>query len=348
LPIRNEIVFIKRTIESILNQDCNHNNLEIIIVDGMSDDGTREVIKSYQKKYKYINLIDNPEIYVPSGFNRALSISCGDIIIRLDGHSMMGPNYISKCINLIKKGKAECVGGSISHVSKDIIGLAIVVAQSSIIGVGGVSFRSKNQKGKFVDTLAFGAYKRKVFELVGAYDEDLIRNQDDEFNFRMIQNGMKIWLDPSINSYYYPRSSFKKLFKQYFGYGFYKIRVFQKRGGISSWRHLVPGTFVLGLISSILFIIVYSHFSLFYILSIPYLVLISVGTVYDFNLKTDKNISIIDKLLLIILVPFTYMILHFSYGIGSIIGSIYFINNWRNNMVNDFSFNKELFKKNGT
>ena len=103
--------------------------------------------------------------------------------------------------------------------------------------MGGVAFRQGLIGGEFVDTLAFGAYKREVLEELGGYDEELVRNQDDEFNFRLIQNGGKIWLDPSINSKYFPRTSFVKLFKQYFQYGFYKIRVMQKRRGIASLRH---------------------------------------------------------------------------------------------------------------
>ena len=93
--------------------------------------------------------------------------------------------------------------------------------------------------GKFVDTLAFGSYKREIFDQIGGYDEELIRNQDDEFNFRLVQNGEKIWLDPSISSKYYNRSNYKMLFSQYFYYGFYKIRVFQKRKSFSSYRHLI-------------------------------------------------------------------------------------------------------------
>ena len=161
----------------------------------------------------------------------ALSIAEGDIIIRLDGHAKIKSNYIVSCLNALKRKDASCVGGVTEHISESFFGSLIVFCQSSKFGSGGVSFRSKIDKGKYVSTLAFGAYKREVFEKIGGYDEELIRNQDDEFNFRMLQSDMKIWLDPSINSYYSPRNSLVKLFKQYFGYGKYKVRVIQKRKG---------------------------------------------------------------------------------------------------------------------
>ena len=211
----------------------------------MSTDGTRDIIIKYQKDHPNIHLIDNPEKIVSTGFNRALNELKGDIIIRVDGHCEIAPDYIQKCLECLEKINADCVGGPTEHVESGLVGKSIKIAQSSFFGVGGVSFRQKVEKGKYVDTLAFGAYKREVFEKFGGYDEELVRNQDDEFNFRIVQGGGKIWLDPSIKSTYTQRNSFTGLFKQYFQYGFYKIRVMQKRRGIASWRHLVPGIFVL-------------------------------------------------------------------------------------------------------
>ena len=198
-------------------------------------------------------MIDNPEKIVSTGFNRALSITKGNVIIRVDGHSILGNNFTQHCLNAFEKVDAVCVGGATEHVASGFIGSSIKIAQSSIFGVGGAAFRQGLTGGEFVDTLAFGAYKRAVFEELGGYDEELVRNQDDEFNFRLIQNGGKIWLDPSINSKYFPRTSFVKLFKQYFQYGFYKIRVMQKRRGIASLRHLVPALFIIAIITVLIY-----------------------------------------------------------------------------------------------
>ena len=247
IPIFNEQKFISRAIRSVLNQDIKKIYQEIIIVDGMSTDGTRGIIDGFKKKHKNIILLDNPEKLVSIGFNKALTISKGDIIFRLDGHAEFGPGYFRKCIAIMKKKDINCVGGVIIHHSYGIIGKTIQISQSSIFGVGGVDFRKTNTKAKFVDTLAFGAYNRKLFENFGGYDEDLVKNQDDELNFRIIQNGEKIWLDPTLKTIYYSRNNFKDLLSQYFFYGFYKIRVIQKRKGFASWRHLIPAVFLISL-----------------------------------------------------------------------------------------------------
>jgi len=204
--------------------------------------------------------------------------------------------------------------------------------------VGGVAFRQGLTGGEFVDTLAFGAYKREVFEELGGYDEELVRNQDDEFNFRLIQNGGKIWLDPSINSKYFPRTSFVKLFKQYFQYGFYKIRVMQKRRGIASLRHLVPALFIIAIIT----VLIYSLYGI----TIPAILLgasytaLMIISIFIELLKTPKNI------LSIFLLPITFFILHFSYGIGFLSGMIYFFNKWNDTNLIDSHFNRDTFNEN--
>ena len=337
LPIRNEFGFIEKTLQSILSQN-NGKDFEILVADGMSDDGTREIIKEYQSRNRQIKLIDNPEKIVSTGFNRALSITKGNVIIRVDGHSILGNNFTQHCLNAFEKVDAVCVGGATEHVAFGFIGSSIKIAQSSIFGVGGVAFRQGLTGGEFVDTLAFGAYKREVFEELGGYDEELVRNQDDEFNFRLIQNGGKIWLDPSINSKYFPRTSFVKLFKQYFQYGFYKIRVMQKRRGIASLRHLVPALFIIAIIT----VLIYSLYGI----TIPAILLgasytaLMIISIFIELLKTPKNI------LSIFLLPITFFILHFSYGIGFLSGMIYFFNKWNDTNLIDSHFNRDTFNEN--
>ena len=337
LPIRNEFGFIEKTLQSILSQN-NGKDFEILVADGMSDDGTREIVKEFQKRNSSIILINNLEKIVSTGFNRALSIAKGTIIIRVDGHSILGNNFTQHCLNAFEKVDAVCVGGATEHVASGFIGSSIKIAQSSIFGVGGVAFRQGLTGGEFVDTLAFGAYKREVLEELGGYDEELVRNQDDEFNFRLIQNGGKIWLDPSINSKYFPRTSFVKLFKQYFQYGFYKIRVMQKRRGIASLRHLVPALFIIAIIT----VLIYSLYGI----TIPAILLgasytaLMIISIFIELLKTPKNI------LSIFLLPITFFILHFSYGIGFLSGMIYFFNKWNDTNLIDSHFNRDTFNEN--
>ena len=336
LPIRNEVKYIKQTLESILNQNNINQVVEILIADGMSDDGTREIIKDYIQNNSNIPLIDNPEKIVSTGFNRALSISEGDIIIRVDGHSEISRNFINNCLLEFENTEADCVGGATEHIFSGIIGNAIKMAQSSFFGVGGVSFRKKVEKGEYVDTLAFGAYKRDVFDQLGGYDEELVRNQDDEFNFRMIQNDGKIWLTPSIKSTYTQRNSFKSLFKQYFQYGFYKVRVIQKRKGLASWRHLVPGIFVLLLLIGFFLFIIKSNPFFLFLVGMPYLLFSLNFTILEI-FKSPKHIFSIT------LLPLTFFILHFSYGLGFLLGLVYFWNKWNDTGLKDYHFNHEQF-----
>ena len=219
LPIRNEKHFIEKTLKSITDQKFD-GELEIIISDGLSNDGTLEIIKQFQKKYRYIKLIRNNAKIVSTGFNKALNFAKGDIIIRVDGHSTIEPDFIKNSIKILNKKNASCVGGPTKHFSNTSIGKNISIAQCSYFGAGGASFRTGVSEGKYVNTVAFGAYNRAEFLKVGAYDEELIRNQDEEFNYRIIKNGGKIWIDPSIKSIYYVRNSILKLLRQYFYYGF--------------------------------------------------------------------------------------------------------------------------------
>ena len=321
-----------------MNQKDSGQEIELLFADGMSDDGTREIIQELKRENPNIHLIDNPEKIVSTGFNRALNESKGDIIIRVDGHCEIAPDFIQKCLECLEKINADCVGGSTDHVASGLVGKSIKLAQSSFFGVGGVSFRKNVEKGKYVDTLAFGAYKREVFDQLGGYDEELVRNQDDEFNFRMIQNDMKIWLDQSIKSTYTQRNSYRGLFKQYFQYGFYKIRVIQKRRGIASWRHVVPGLFVLILLFGLSIFLFTGNNNPILSLCLPYLSFSLFATIFEL-IKTPSN------LISVMMLPVTFFILHISYGLGFLMGFIYFLHKWGDIKTKDGHFDREQFTK---
>ena len=331
VPVRNELDYIRLTLDSILNQNNSDQIAEILIVDGLSDDGTREIIKNYIRTNNNVQLIDNPDKIVSTGFNRALSISKGEIIVRVDGHSQLSKDFIKCCITTLDNIDADCVGGPTEHISSGLIGNTIKIAQSSKFGVGGAEFRKGVINGKYVDTLAFGAYRREVFEKIGGYDEELVRNQDDEFNFRLIQNGGKIWLDPSIKSFYYPRKSLLKLFKQYFQYGFYKIRVVQKRRGFSSWRQIIPSIFVISLLIFFFYAIAFSVIFPFYLLILIYSSVNLIAVLFEIVkmvLKNKPRNKPQFSFVIFVVLPLVYFILHFSYGLGSVLGLIYFWDKW--------------------
>ncbi len=340
LPIRNEIENIRDLLDSILHQTI-EDEFEILIADGMSSDGTREIIQDYQYKNSSIQLINNPEKIVSTGFNRALSIAKGNIIIRIDGHALIKSNYINQCIKILKKIGADCVGGPTLHVSNGIVGDSIMICQTSKYGSGGAYFRNENSKGRYVDTLAFGAYKRSVFQSIGGYDEELIRNQDDEFNFRLCQSGGDIWLDPTIQSSYFPRNSLISFVKQYFQYGFYKVRVMQKRKGFASFRHIVPLCFIMALIIT-------SFLYFFYKISIPFLLIIGIYFSLSIIASFIHLFSFRYKLFSIVFLPLCYFTMHSSYGVGTLIGMFYFVNKWNDREVKDNHFNAKRFSENAT
>ena len=327
-------MFISDTLKSILNQKKSNGwQFEILIADGGSTDGTLEIISNIILKNPNVHLIKNPQKMVSTGFNLALNKANGEIIIRVDGHCEIAQNYIEKCYNLLKETDADIVGGVIETISSGLIGNAISIAQSSLFGVGGVKFRNKDLKeAKYVDTLAFGAHKREIFADIGGYDEEMVCNQDDEFNYRVLQAGKKIWMDPTIKTKYFARQSFIKLFKQYFNYGFYKVRGIQKRGQIFSIRHIIPSIFIVSLIITLI---------IGFFLQSPW-ISFSVGFLYLF-FNWSASLFVSPSFRLIHLISLAYWTLHLGYGLGFIWGLIRFFNKWNDTELKDFNFNREQF-----
>lgn len=251
MPVRNEGGFIARSLGAVLSQNNLERPPQVILVDGESDDDTVEVaLETATDAGKPIAIINNPERTAPSALNLGLANAIGRVVVRVDGHCEIPPDYLSSCLDLLQSIPAACVGGVCTPDPRTPMGQAIATAMSSPIGMGGVAFRSATGNPGPVDTLAFGAYRREVFDQIGGFDEELVRNQDDEFNFRLIQAGGTIWMDPSLKITYWSRESLKDLFRQFRGYGTYKVRLFQKRGAVPKGRHLAPLGLVLALLTS--------------------------------------------------------------------------------------------------
>jgi cellulose synthase/poly-beta-1,6-N-acetylglucosamine synthase-like glycosyltransferase len=247
MPVRNEAAFIERSVGSVLAQDHPADRYEVIVVDGDSDDDTPARVRALatQAGPTRVTLLHNPGRIVPSSLNLGLAVARGDLVIRVDGHAEIDSDYISRCIAVSRETTAACVGGPIRTLGSDDskAALAIAAAQGSTFGGGGAAYRTSTGSGP-VDTILFGAYRREVFEVVGDFDEELVRNQDDEFNLRVTGAGGVIWMDPSIRGTIFARPSYRGLWRQHRQYGLYKVRVMQKHGGVASPRHLVPAAFV--------------------------------------------------------------------------------------------------------
>ncbi|MBL0329971.1 MAG: glycosyltransferase family 2 protein [Bacteroidetes bacterium] len=314
IPCRNEEKYIGRCIDSILMQDYPHEKLSIFICDGMSTDETVAIVKDYAVKHAFIQLLVNEKQTTPFALNLGIKASTSDVVIILGAHSELYPDYVSSCVEAFDFApNIGCTGGIIENVYENEISDVIGKAMSSSFGVGNAHFRTGNKNG-FVDTVAFGAYKRDVFHKIGYFDEELIRNQDDEFNFRLIKNGFTIYLFRKIRSKYYVRASYGKLFKQYEQYGYWKVYVNKKHNTVTTLRQVVPLFFVLYLLFGVLASFFgYVYFTLF---AIGLLLYAAAGYLFAYNLSTDQfQITNIIRV---------FFILHFSYGWGYLKGMIDF------------------------
>jgi GT2 family glycosyltransferase len=223
--------------------------VEILVADGMSTDSSRRIVSEFAGRHANVGLLDNEKKIAPAAFNLGIRNARGSIVAIIGAHCFLAPDYISTCVHYLSTGEADCVGGPIESVGEGFWGQAISLAMSSPFGVGDAHFRYSHQE-RYVDTLAFGAYRREVFDRIGLFDEKLVRNQDYDLNYRLRKAGGKILLTPAIKSRYYTRSSLKKLWSQYFQYGFWKVQMLRKHPRSVRVRQLVPPLFILALLLS--------------------------------------------------------------------------------------------------
>lgn len=315
IPCKNEEKYISRCLKSIINSSYSKDLIEVFICDGKSQDSTIDIASYYTSNYPFIKILYNENETTPYGLNLGIKNSTGDVIIILGAHSEIQPDYIKNCLRDLDRDKnIACVGGYIDNIYENDFSRIISYAMSSRFGVGNAYFRTGRKNG-FVDTVAFGAYRREVFEKIGLFDEDLIRNQDDEFNYRVIRNGYKIFLSNKIKSKYYVRGSWEKLFKQYYQYGYWKIYVNRKHKTITSKRQIIPLFFFLFLVFGLfLSFINKSFFYLFIGIIILYFI-----SALLFSFEKTKGFSNVSKLMI------TFFILHLSYGLGYLEGILDFL-----------------------
>jgi GT2 family glycosyltransferase len=218
----------------------------VVIADGMSDDGTREVLVRMAESDARLRIVENPGRIVPKGLNAAIRAARGQVIVRMDAHTQYAPDYLRQCLAVLRETCADNVGGPWVTRGDGYLPRAIAAAFQSPFAAGGARAHDPDYEGP-LDTVYLGCWPRSVFDRVGLFDEELFRNEDDEFNLRLTRASGRIWQSPRIRSWYTPRGSLSALFLQYFQYGYWKVRVIQKHKRPASARHLVPGLFVLGL-----------------------------------------------------------------------------------------------------
>ena len=315
IPVYNEKLHLYECIESIRGQTYPKDLIEVLLIDGLSTDGTRKIINEYGEKYQFIKMLDNPQRIVPCALNIGIKNAKGDIIIRLDAHTYYDKDYILKSVETLNKVNAANVSGPIVTLpgSDTALAKAISFASSHIFGVGNSKFRT-NTKAQFVDTLAFGAFKKEIFDKLGLFNEKLARNQDIEFNYRIIRSGKKIFLNPEIKSYYYTQSTLKGLCFHSFKNGMWNLFTLAVNMRGLSIRHLIPFLFILSLL---ICLFLSSIQPLFFFLFISILFIYSLTCII-----VSIKIGIANKYKYFFLIPIVFAMLHFSYGFGYLWGLI--------------------------
>ena len=250
IPCLNEVEFIGPCLDSLLASGYPHARLEVLVVDGMSDDGTRAVISSYAGRYPFVRLVDNPNRVTPCALNIGIAQARGAIIMRMDAHAQYPPNYIADLVDWLARTGADNVGGAWLTLPSDttVTARAIAAVLAHPFGIGNARYRLGTKEPRDVDTVPFGCFRREVFERVGMFDEELVRNQDDEFNFRLLRAGGRVVLVPGVVCSYYARRSVRQVARMFYQYGYFKPLVALKIGRIMTLRQLVPALFVLSVL----------------------------------------------------------------------------------------------------
>lgn len=320
MPVRNEGSFIDRSLKAVLDQTYPADLMEVVIADGMSTDDTRERIERLAATAgSAVSVVDNEKQIAPSGLNRALEHAKGEIVVRVDGHCEIDPAYVENCVALLLAREADGVGGPIETIGETPVARAIALAMSSKFGVGGSAFRTVEDRQLYTDTVAFPGYTREILERAGPFNEELVRNQDDEYNFRIRKMGGRILLSPTIRSRYYSRSTLRSLWRQYYQYGYWKVRVLQLHPKQMSGRQFVPFAFVVSLIA-LAILGVFTALGLWALLGV--VALYMAANLFAALATAKREISLIPVLSL------SYLILHISYGLGSLVGIVAFSGNW--------------------
>ncbi len=307
---------LPKLLSDILEQDYSKEKTEVLLIDSMSTDATLAIMENFKKEnteYYNIQVLQNKGKTLPFGCNVMLENYRGDVIVRLDAHSSIPSDFVTKGIEVIESGEDISGGQVISICTNETpLNITLLVAENSVF-CGGVAKFRRVTKRDYVDTMAFAFYKREVYEKVGKYNVNLARTEDNDMSYRICKAGFRFCLDPSIKSVRYNRSSLKALLKQKFLNGYWIGKTIGINPKCFSLFHFVPFSFVMGIIvTSIL--AVFGIWQLSALMWAAYTVAVIGATIYEIV----KNDFIITHLLL----PVLFFMLHFCYGIGTLKGLI--------------------------
>jgi succinoglycan biosynthesis protein ExoA len=286
------------------------------VADGMSDDGTRDILENLARIDLRLKVIDNPEQITACGMNAGIRHARGKYIAIMGAHAHYAPDYLRSSLEVLQETGADNVGGSMMCLGASPLQQAIAAAHHSAFSVGGARWHDVNYEGR-ADTVFGGVYRREVFDWIGLFDESFVRNQDDELNLRLTRAGGKIWHSPRIKSWYHPRASLADLFRQYLQYGYWKVRVIQKHRIPASFRQLVPGSFVCALLMLPAIGVLYAPFLWFWIaMAVSYTICNLLASFITAGKKGWHYMP---------LLPLVFACYHWGYGIGFLHGLVDFV-----------------------
>lgn len=321
IAMRNEEGYISGCLESVKGQDYPKEKLEVIVFDGQSTDRSWQIAAGFKNTFEHFRLLPNPKVIQSAAWNIGIKIAKGSVIGIVSAHSELSPDYVSKAVEVLLRTQADMVGGPTLACTTGPVASAIAAAMNSPFGVGGANFHY-TEKEVATDTVFMGVCWRSLYEKIGGFDEEMIRNQDDEFSYRLRENGGKIVCSPTILSRYFSRSTLSGLWKQYFHYGYYKVRVLQKHPYQMRPRQFVPFAFIGSLFLSLLLSLVFSWgWAVFGLVIGAYLLANLAASVWTSAHKDWAHL---------IYLSVSYTILHVSYGLGFWVGLFKFGSSWGN------------------
>jgi succinoglycan biosynthesis protein ExoA len=319
VPMRNEAQHVTACLEALALQDYPSERFEIIVADGESTDGSTEIVRRFARDDSRIRLCPNPHRTTPFGLNAGIRAATGEVIVILGAHAFVEPDFVRESVAALQRSGADVAGGVMEAIGQDAFGEAVAEAVCSRFGVGSVAFRQATTE-QFVDTAAFAAYRRETLERVGLFDEEMVRDQDDELNYRIRASGGRIFLTPRIRSTYAARTTPRRLWKQYFAYGYYKVRVLQKHPRMMQPRHFAPALAVIFGAGTLAAAVKDRR---------AFILIAPVATVYAAGITTAsvraaRRIGWSRLPALFTAFP----ILHMSYGAGFLLGMVRFMSRW--------------------
>ena len=313
LPVRNEERYITACVDSIFSQDYPHEKMEVIFVDGCSDDRTVSMLKEMQKEHPQIVVLDNPNRTVPYAMNIGIEASRGEVIVRLDAHAEYPTDYVRLSVETLLTRDCDNAGGVARTEGRGFMGGAIAEMLKTPLGVGNSTFRLTDEDG-YVDTVPFGCFRRELFDRIGGFDERMTRNQDNEMNFRIRKNGGKIFLNHNIRVIYYCRDTLRGIMKMGFQNGKWNVITMTLVPGSMGIRHFVPLAFVLSTILLVLLTLLTRSWLFGGLLALEWGAYLLLDFFYSYTIAKEKGLKYLPVELML------YPAFHYAYGFGSLFG----------------------------